>query len=358
MLAATPAFKVTNLVSDGTIPALHTDSNLVDAWGIAFNPAHNVVWIANNGTGTSTVYNPDGTAVAISGSSNAVTIPPPAGSSAIAAPDGEIFNTTSSFTVSKGGTSGPAAYIWSTEDGTISAWNPTVDLNNAILEVDDSSSNAVFKGLAMAKLGGSNLIYATDFRNDRIDAFDSAFKQVTLPFSFSDSKIPAGFAPFNITNIGGDLVVTYAKQDSAKHDDVAGLHNGFVDIYAPDGKLVERVVAGGQLDSPWGVATAPAGFGALAGDLLIGNFGNGRILAFNTKTRHFDGLLTHRGGTDIKIDGLWGLTFGDTAATADTLFFTAGPDAETHGLFGTISLVSAVATASGGGSGGAYVPPA
>src|SRR5689334_2401343 len=188
---APPTFTVTNLVSDGAFPAAHVDANLTNAWGIAFNPALDVVWVADNHSGLSTVYHPDGSAVA---GVSPVTIPPPLGGAGPAAPTGEIFNATSSFVVTENGASAPAAYVWSTEDGTISAWNPNVDATNAILEVDRSASGAVYKGLATGTLKGKPMIYATDFHNDKIDVFDGTFAATTTKGSFTDPNIPAGFA--------------------------------------------------------------------------------------------------------------------------------------------------------------------
>jgi uncharacterized protein (TIGR03118 family) len=320
-----------NLVSDISGLAAVTDSNLVNPWGIAFS-ATSPFWIADNGTGLSTVYNSTGAIQSL-----VVTIPPPAGQTSTAAPSGAIANTAAGFLATGSAT---AHFIFCTEDGTISAWNTG---SAAVLKVDYSAANAVFKGMAAGVSGGSNFIYATDFHNGQVDVFDSNYTQVTLAGAFSDPSVPAGFAPFGIQNVNGDLFVTYALQDSEKHDDVAGPGNGYVDIFSASGVLLQQFVAQSALNSPWGVAPAPAGFGAYGGNILIGNFGNGRINVFNPVTGAWLGaLLNNTNGGPIEVKGLWGLAFGNGKSGGDphTLYFTAGINGESDGLFGGIAAIA------------------
>jgi uncharacterized protein (TIGR03118 family) len=335
-------FVQTNLVSDLAGVAAVRDPNLVNPWGLAFNP-NGVWWVNDNGMGLSTLYNGNGQI-----NSLVVTVPPPNTTPPTpqSAPTGIVFNTTTDFVVSGNGHSGPAAFIFSTEDGTISAWNPTVDRTHAVREVNNTNQTTgpVFKGLALAQNGTANFLYVTDFRDGTVNVFDKNFAPVTLAAgAFSDPNLPAGYAPFGIQTIGGKLYVTYAKQDDAKHDDVAGRGNGFVDVFNPDGTPglpggKERLISRGALDSPWGLAMAPDGFGKFGGDLLVGNFGNGHINVFDPHNGHQVGELTGAKGKPIVIDGLWALQFGNgkQAGSTGALFFTAGLDGEKHGLFGSI----------------------
>ncbi len=262
-------------------------------------------------------------------------------------PTGIVFNSTSDFVVGHGNTS-PALFIFATEDGTISAWNGSAG-NNAVLEVDntntDPNTSPVYKGLALASTGSANFLYATNFRDGTVDVFDTNFTKVTLGQNgfgtFTDPNLPAGYAPFGIQNINGNLYVTYALQDSAKHDDVKGAGHGFVDVYNPNGVLVQRLISQGALNSPWGLAVAPANFGTFSNDLLVGNFGDGTINAFNLNTGAFLGTLVNATNTPLAINGLWGLAFGNnaTAGSANTLFFASGLNDEANGLFGSLSAV-------------------
>jgi uncharacterized protein (TIGR03118 family) len=325
----------TNLVSNGAAPAAHTDANLVNPWGIVAGPT-TFFWINDNGTGLATTYTGDGTPQSI-----IVTIPPPAGSppGTTAAPTGIVFNSTSDFSVP----GGPAHFLFATEDGTISGWN---NGSSATLEVDNSASSAVYKGLAEGNNGSGNFLYATNFRAGTIDVFNSSFQQVHLSGSFTDPNIPAGFAPFGIANINGQLFVTYALQNAEKHDDVAGPGNGFVDVFDTNGNLLRRFASNGTLNSPWGMTLAPANFGQFSNDLLVGDFGDGRINAFNPTTGTFLGQLTDASNTPVTIQGLWGLTFGNggKAGATNTLFFTAGINGEADGLFGSLSATASTAT--------------
>ena len=316
----------TNLVSDIPGLAANTDPNLVNPWGIAFGPT-SPFWISDNHTGLSTLYTGSGEIVPL-----VVTIPPPGGSPAgtQASPTGAVFNGSADFNGD--------LFLFATEDGTIAGWNGGT---SAIREVDNSGASAVYKGIAIA----GDLLYATNFSAGTIDVFNSSFGLTTVPGGFVDPTLPAGFAPFNIENIGGQLFVTYAKQDADKHDDVAGPGNGFVDVFNTDGVLQKRLVSQGVLNSPWGMAVAPAGFGPFGGDLLIGNFGDGTINAFNPSTGNLLGTLEDSNGQPIVNQGLWGLQFGNNNATFDphALYFTAGipggGSVEDHGLFGKLQPV-------------------
>ena len=345
MLAATssaiPAFaddgyRQHNLVSDLPGMADRTDPNLVNAWGIEHS-ATSPWWVNANGTGKSILY--DGTGAAFPAAAPlVVTIPPPAGATGSSTPTGIVFNGTTDFELAP---NTPARFIFATEDGAIAAWNPAVDATNAIVKVPDSPA-AVYKGITLGVMGGKNVIYAANFRAGTIDVFDASFAPVALAAGvFQDPRIPEGFAPFNVQNIGGSIFVTYAMQDPTKHDDVAGPGNGFLDQYNGDGALIMRFRHGHWMNSPWGIALAPAGFGKLSGRLLLGNFGSGQIAAFELRSGEFHGMLRGRRGKPITIDGLWGLKFGNgaNAGPANVLFFAAGIQDEAHGLFGTLTPI-------------------
>jgi uncharacterized protein (TIGR03118 family) len=336
-------YSQTNLVSDVAGLAAHTDANLKNPWGLVHGPA-SPWWVADNGTGVSTLYNGSGETVLVMGSPLVVTIPPPAGSPAgtTAAPTGIVFNHTADFVVATKSGAGPSRFIFATEDGTISGWNPAAGLTNAVLEVDHSGSGAVYKGLALGQNRGSSFLFAANFHDGTVDVFNTNFKQVTPSGAFVDRGIPSGFAPFGIRNIDGKLFVTYAKQNAARHDDVAGRGNGFIDVFDTNGNLVKRLVSKGALDSPWGLTLAPDHFGKFSHSLLVGNFGDGRIHAYDAKTGHFRGTLRSPAEKPIVIEGLWGLDFGNGAGAGplNTLFFTAGINGEKDGLFGSLQAVN------------------
>jgi uncharacterized protein (TIGR03118 family) len=322
------------LVSDMSGVAHTTDRNLVNSWGIARNPT-GPWWVNDNGTGVSTLYNGNGDPFPLT-APLVVTIPPPEGGTGTATPTGIVFNGTKDFEVA---TNKPARFIFVTEDGTISGWNPDVNQTNAVLKADNSKSGAVYKGAALALANGVPYLYAANFHNGTVDVFDTDFKKVTLPNgAFTNPSIQAGFAPFNVVNVDGRIFVTYAKQGANKHDDVAGAGNGFVDIFTPDGTLLMSLKHGPWLNSPWGAVLAPANFGKLSNMILIGNFGSGEIAAYDLNG-NFQGLMKGTDGKSITIDGLWGLGFGNgqTAGPATTLFFAAGPNGEKNGLFGTLT---------------------
>jgi uncharacterized protein (TIGR03118 family) len=232
-----------NLVSDGFVLAEHKDTNLVNPWGIVFNP-NGFVWVANNGTGVSTLYDGNGVLQSF------ITIPPAPGDTGAGNPTGIVYNGSADFVISKGDVSGPSRFIFASENGTIAAWAANVDSMNALLVVDNSGSKAIYKGLALAANGTANFLYATDFHNGKIAVFDKVFKPHTLSGSFHDPHLPDGFAPFGIRNINGDLYVTYAKQDEDKEDDVAGKGLGFVNIFDANGQLIRRFASRGRLNAP------------------------------------------------------------------------------------------------------------
>jgi uncharacterized protein (TIGR03118 family) len=333
-------FLQTNLVSDISGMALHLDPNLVNPWGIAVNP-NGPIWISDNGTGLSTLYDGNGNL-----QSPVVTIPPPSNGNPPSGPSGIVFNSTSDFVIHSGGTSSPALFIFATEDGTISAWSPSTNFMTATREVDntDPVHGPVFKGLAIGNNGSGNFLYAADIRNGTVDVFDKNFNKVTLSGSFTDgdtaNPLPAGFSPFGIQNINGQLFVTYAKQNATKDQDVPGAGNGFVDVFDLNGNFVRRLASQGTLNSPWGLVMAPATFGSVGGDLLVGNLGDGRINIFNPSTGNFLGQLSDSNNMPITINGLWGLAFGNNNGmdgSANTLFFTAGINNQNDGLFGTLT---------------------
>ena len=326
-----------NLVSDGFIPADHTDPNMVNAWGLVSGPT-SPWWIADNGTGKTTLFN-----VATDSIQAVFTVPGAGG--AQGNPTGVVFNGGTGFVVNNGvGAPSAARFIFASEDGTLSAFKGA-PIVTVVPNAQAPAHDAIYKGIAIDSATAGTLLYATDFHNGKVDIFNSSFHAVTIAGAFTDPNLPAGFAPFGIQNINGTIYVTYALQDDDKEDDVAGPGNGFVDAYDTSGNLIRRVASAGELNSPWGLALAPANFGRFSGDLLVGNFGDGRIHAFDpTSVGEFDsvGLLHSAAGRPVQIDGLWALQFGHgTSATSangltTTLFFTAGPAEEEHGLFGSL----------------------
>ena len=330
-------YLVHNLVSDLPDTADFQDKNLVNPWGISAS-ATGPFWIGNNGTSTSTVYSTNGAP-----STLIVTVPTPALPTG-GAVTGVISNATTVFNVTSGGKTKNASFIFCTEDGTISGWSPTVSATAAIIAVDQSASGSVFKACVAGGTAAAPLIYVTDFHNGVVDVFDGSFHPVVSATAFLDSQIPAGFAPFGMANFGGNIYVTYAKQNAAKHEDVAGAGNGYVDEFDASGTLLKRLISGGALNSPWGMAMAPSTFGRFGGALLVGNFGGGIINAFDPATGSQLGTLQDNTGHNIPLPGLWSLYFGNGAKGGDsaTLYFTAGiagPYGETpesHGLFGSI----------------------
>jgi uncharacterized protein (TIGR03118 family) len=314
-------FTQTNLVSDTPGLAKNFDPNLVNPWGVAFS-ASSPFWVSNNATGLATLYNSDGVKQAL-----VVTIPGVGGNPG--EPTGVIFN---------GGTSfNGDLFIFAAEDGTISGWRGALGTTAETL-VNNTSFGAVYKGAAIGTTPQGTYLYVTDFHNNQITVVPSTGAPAVTG-NFSDPNLPAGYAPFNIENIGGKLYVTYALQDAAGHDDVAGAGHGFVDVFDLNGNLQKRLIAGGALDSPWGMALAPSTFGSFANDLLVGNFGDGTINAFDPVTGSLLGQLDGSNGKPLVNAGLWDLTFGNggNGGLKDDLYFTAGSAAEDHGLFGSIA---------------------
>jgi uncharacterized protein (TIGR03118 family) len=321
-------YKRHNLVSDQAGKADIMDPDLVNAWGLAFGP-DTPGWVADNGTDVATLYTGDVAGTPVMKFPLTVSIPG-------GAPTGQVFNGSNSFVIHAGGNSGPAKFIFSSEAGKITAWSQTVPPPTKARTVA-SVKDAIFKGLAIAKTGHSHRLYATDFHNDRVDVWNGQFERVHHHGAFRDRKIPDGYAPFGIEAVRHHIFVTYAKQDADAEDDVPGAHHGFVDVFDTRGNLLRRFASRGPLNSPWAVVKAPKGFGPAGGDLLIGNFGNGHINAFDPKSSKFLGALKNKMGHRVRIDGLWALEFGNgVIGTPRTLLFTAGPDDESHGLFGHV----------------------
>ena len=339
--AATQAqhYKQTNLVSN--LASITTpnppDPNLKNPWGLT-RSSTGAWWVGNNNSGTSTLYKGTGALL------GTFTVPPPNGSPAgtLSTPTGVVFNGSSTdFLIAPGQS---AHFIFVTEDGTISGWAPGGQ--SAVLVVDNSNNGspdgAVYKGATTGEINGNRFLYVTNFRKARVEVYDTNFKPVHLgEEAFSDGDIPGGFAPFNIQNIGGSLFVTYAKQDAARHDDVAGDGLGFVDIFTPTGRHIAHLQHGSWFNAPWGVVWTTRDFGEFSNAILVGNFGSGWVAAFNGFTYKFMGFLKNPDDSILTIDGLWSLTFGNDAAAgpANTLFFTAGINGEQDGLFGSITPV-------------------
>ena len=341
--AAPPnSYHQTNLISNrGDQGAQVVDPNLQNPWGLAFGPT-NPLWVADNNAAVATVYtvNAGGTTAA----KDDLTVALPGGRASTGdgpSPTGQVFNPTTGFVVGSTAGAGPARFIFSAEAGQISAWNPAADpVANGMstAQVVFSSETAVYKGLAIAATDEGTFLYASNFHDGTVDVFDSNFHQVHLLGEFLDPSIPASYAPFGIQAIDGLIYVTYAEQNAQKHDDVAGPGHGFIDIFTTDGLLVKRLASRGTLNSPWGLARAPAGFGRFSGRLLAGNFGDGRINAFDQFSGDFAGQLHNEHGEPISIDGLWGLRFGTaTTGGTTTLLFSAGINGESDGLVGSIN---------------------
>jgi len=335
--AAPPFYKQRNIISDdiALIPAEHEDRLLRNAWGLAAS-ATSPWWIANNGSDSSLLFN------AATNTIPSLVVAIPGG-----APTGLVFNNSGGqFVVSSGAASGPATFLFSSEAGIISGWNPGVPPPppSTAAQVGATVPDAIYKGLAIAGTGTNARLYATNFHAGTVDVFDGTFTLLTLPGAFLDPTLPAGYAPFGIQNINGTLYVTYALQDADAEDDVAGPGNGYVDAYDTAGNLLRRVASRGALNSPWGLALAPADFGAFSNMLLVGNFGDGRINAYDlgasapTGEALAVGPLHSANGPPVQIDGLWALQFGNGAGAGskNTLFFTSGPFDEAHGLFGSL----------------------
>jgi uncharacterized protein (TIGR03118 family) len=346
-----------NLVSNQAGVAPNLDTKLLNAWGIVFNPT-GPVWVSANGSGFSTLYNGAGLPQAL------VVVIPPASGQDSGNPTGIVFNgNANAFKIPTPTAADPSAtaaarFLWVTEDGVLAAWNtvgPDPGASPAILVHDNSTlpSPPVYKGLALSANGDGARLYATDFHNNKIDVWDGNFNPVTPPGGFTDPNLPSGFAPFGIQAINGNLYITYAMQDADAHDDVPGKGLGYVDVFDPNGNLLDRFASKGNLNSPWGLALAPAGFGKFSGNLLVGNFGDGHINAFDLATGNPRGEFKDMNGKTLAIDGLWGIAFGNgyQGQPVNTLFFTAGPNGEADGLYGRLDPVPGNDNGKGNGHG-------
>lgn len=322
--AAADSIQQINLVSDIPGMASVVDPNLVNAWGMSATPS-SPIWVSDNGTGVATLYRgATGPASPVSIVPLVVSIP------GHGAPTGQVFNSTSDFMLPTGG---KALFIFAGEEGEISAWNQAQGSHAALM---DPSIGGVYKGLALDTTTAGNWLLATNFHDNKIDVFNSSFQRVSMPDAFRSVGIPDGYAPFNIAVLGDQVFVTYAKQNAARHDDVAGAGHGFVNVFTTSGRFLHHFLRRGVLNSPWGMTLAPAGFGSFSGDMLIGNFGDGRIHAFDM-SGNLVGTLSDPSGAPLVIDGLWGLRPGNGAAGATSdVWFSAGPDGESHGLLGIL----------------------
>jgi len=329
------SFVATALISDvndsssNPYSVPNVDAHLVNAWGVAFNP-QGFVWVADNGTSTSTLYDGNGMA-------QSLVVAIPGGTAGAGNPTGLVFNGGTNFVMSANGLSGASPFIFAGESGTIAAWAPNVDMTHAHTVVDNGASGAIYKGLAIASTTSGDRLFATDFHNAKVDMFDGTFKP--LAQAFVDPSLPAGYAPFGIQAIGSNVYVTYAKEDAQSKFQVAGAGLGLVDVFDTTGAFVKRLIdVGGVLNAPWGIAMAPANFGPFSNALLVANFGDGRIDAFDATTGAAMGALAAPDGTPISIAGLWGIAFGNgiNSQPANTLFYAAGPANQTHGVYGRI----------------------
>jgi uncharacterized protein (TIGR03118 family) len=321
-------FTQTNLVSDGFVSANHTDTDLKNPWGMARSAA-NLWWISNNGSSNTTLYDD-------AGNKQSLTVSIPGGGGQPSAPTGQVFNATNAFMIKKGSASAPATFIFVGEDGGISAWNASVDDTHALLVVDHSSADASYKGVTIGSFKHQPRLFAANFASGRVEVYDGAFSVASKKRMFRDPSLPAGYAPFNVENLNGLIYVTYALR-GPDGDDVGGKGHGFVDVYSTNGVLLKQFVHGKYLNSPWGLAVAPASFGPIAGDILVGQFGNGTIDVFQPKTGKFLGTLNNAQGVPVTNPGLWALaTIKDDIYSDGALYFTAGLNDEADGLFGRI----------------------
>lgn len=326
-------YQQTNLVSDIPGLAAVTDPHLVNPWGISFGST-TPFWVSDNGTGVATLYNGQGQPFPL------VVSIPPAPTSGQGTPTGTVFNGTTGFVVTQGTSSGPALFLFATLDGTLSGWNPTVDLASAVITVNNTGS-AVYTGLTMASNASGTFLYAANalpspaHPNGTIDVFDQQFTPTQLPGSFTDPNLPAGYTVYNIQTLAGFLLVTYALPPTSPSQ----VGDGFVDVFDTNGLLIRRLISRGPLDAPWGLVLAPAQFGRFSKALLVGNDGNGSINAFNFETGAFRGTLENQPGQPLQNAGLWALFFGNGSQgfNPDTLYFDAGIDNFQHGLFGAIT---------------------
>jgi uncharacterized protein (TIGR03118 family) len=323
-------YLATDLVSDQPGVAPVTDPNLINAWGIAVNPT-GAFWVSSNGADMSTLYTGD-----VAGSEfekNMLEVAIPGGE-----PTGQVFNNTMSDFVIPG-TSAKAFFIFASESGMVTAWSPFAPPVTTAKAAFTTTDDAIYTGIALGNSSIGNVLYLADFHNAEIDVLNSSFTEVSLAGTFTDPTLPDDFAPFNVAVIDNKLYVAYAKQDADAEDEVAGAGLGFVSVFDLNGNFQQRLISQGKLNAPWALIKAPADFGDFSGDLLVGNFGDGRINAYDVATGAFQGTLSQSPGHPLEIEGLWGLAIGNGIAAGDTntIYYAAGPDDETHGLFGKIT---------------------
>jgi len=330
-LAAAISFSQLNLVTDDQTAnsAQITDPALVNAWGLSYSPT-GPFWVSDNDTHVSTIYNVNPATNITTKAGLTVTIP---GAGNVT---GQVFNSNSANAFNQD------LFLFVSEDGTISGWRSNLGTSAETLATGSSAN--IYKGVAEAAVSGNNYLYAANFKSGAIDVFkgtSTGLGTSDLAGSFSDPNLPSGYAPFNIQNLNDKLYVTYAEQDPNSPDEVAGAGKGLVSIFDTQGNFIERLASQGTLNAPWGLVIAPSSFGEFAGDLLVGNFGDGTINAFNLSNNHFDGQLKGSNGQPLSIDGLWALTLGNggNAGSSQSIYFSAGPNEEAHGLFGTIAVV-------------------
>jgi uncharacterized protein (TIGR03118 family) len=325
--SAAAAVTVTNLVTDDQTAhaAQITDPSLKNAWGLSASPT-SPFWVSDNGTGVTTLYTVNPLTQLTTKGALVVTIP---GAGNVT---GQVYNPGSGFNADR--------FLFVSEDGTVSGWRGALGTTAEVLAI--GSADNVYKGTALGTIGSDSYLYAANFRSGNIDVFKGSAAAPALAGAFVDPGMPSGYAPFNIQNLGGKLYVTYAQQDGAKTDEVAGAGLGFVSAFDLSGNFLGRIGSGGSLDAPWGLAIAPDSFGDFAGALLVGNFGDGRINAFDLATDAFLGQVLDDADNPLSIDGLWALSVGNdgSGGSSSRLYFTAGPDDESHGLFGVLTALS------------------
>jgi uncharacterized protein (TIGR03118 family) len=329
---AAPIYAQVNLASDIPGMAAFTDPNLKNPWGMAFT-ATSPFWLSDQGASVSTLYNGAGQPQAL-----VVGIPKTSPPTPPQGPTGQVANASTDFQLTPGN---PARFIFATLAGTIAGWNPAVNANTAVTEFT-ATDHATYTGLANATAAGNNLLYAADFANRKIDVFNASFQKTSVAGTFTDpGGIPANYSPYNVQNVGGKLYVEYAKVDPITHRASEDLNQGIVNVFDTSGNFLQRLATDAHLSSPWGVTMAPAGFGGFGGDILVGNFGDGTISAFNPLTGAFLGALSDVQGNPISNDGLWAINFRAPGSGFDsnTLFFSAGINDEANGLFGAIQVV-------------------
>jgi len=332
-LAAGKAYAVRNLVSNGVVDSDYIDPNMVNTWGVSFNP-NGLVWVSNNRTGTSTLY--DGLGVP-----NALVVNVPAANGGVGAPTGIVFSGSADFVVSKDGVNGPSRFIFANEDGLITGWAPGVDLHNALPAALQPS--AVYMGLAVAQSPAGARLYATDYRNARVDIYDSAFAPVKLTKAFVDPRMPSGMSPFGIQAIGDAIYVTFIKAgdyNAGTRTDGGGV-NAVISVFDTGGRFLRRAVANsGKLRQPWGIAMAPSNFGVHSNRLLVSDFHEGTISAYDPVSGASLGYLKDRNGQPLRVPGIWGMQFGNglNNQPLNSLFFAAGPNGQGGGVYGSISV--------------------